>query len=74
VPRETPLHAGHCKLLHEAALNGAIIAPPMPQFYNLPETIDDIINHTTGRLLDLFDLDSDFVKRWEGANNAAKNG
>ncbi len=74
VPRETPLHAGHCKLLHEAALNGAIIAPPMPQFYNLPETIDDIINHTTGRLLDLFDLDSDFVKRWQGANNAAKNG
>ena len=74
VPRETPLHVGHCKLLHEAALNGAIIAPPMPQFYNLPETIDDIINHTTGRLLDLFDLDSDFVKRWEGANNAAKNG
>jgi len=74
VPRETPLHAGHCKLLHEAALNGAIIAPPMPQFYNLPETIDDIINHTTGRLLDLFDLDSDFVKRWDGANNAAKNG
>jgi 4-hydroxy-3-polyprenylbenzoate decarboxylase len=74
VPRETPLHAGHCKLLHEAALNGAIIAPPMPQFYNLPETIDDIINHTTGRLLDLFDLDSDLVKRWEGANNAAKNG
>ena len=73
VPRETPLHAGHCKLLHEAALNGAIIAPPMPQFYNLPETLDDIINHTTGRLLDLFDLDSDFVKRWEGANNAAKD-
>jgi 4-hydroxy-3-polyprenylbenzoate decarboxylase len=74
VPRETPLHAGHCKLLHEAALNGAIIAPPMPQFYNDPKTLDDIINHTTGRLLDLFDLDSDLVKRWEGANNAAKNG
>jgi len=73
VPRETPLHAGHCKLLHEAALNGAIIAPPMPQFYNDPKTLDDIINHTTGRLLDLFDLDSDFVKRWEGANNAAKD-
>jgi 4-hydroxy-3-polyprenylbenzoate decarboxylase len=73
VPRETPLHAGHCKLLHEAALNGAIIAPPMPQFYNAPETLDDIINHTIGRLMDLFDLDSDFVKRWEGANNAAKN-
>ena len=73
VPRETPLHAGHCKLLYEAAMNGAIIAPPMPAFYNDPETLDDIINHTTGRLMDLFGLNSDLVKRWEGANNAAKN-
>ncbi|SVA37935.1 uncharacterized protein METZ01_LOCUS90789, partial [marine metagenome] len=73
VPRETPLHAGHCKLLYEAAMNGAIIAPPMPAFYNEPETLDDIINHTTGRLMDLFGLNSDLVKRWEGANNAAKN-
>lgn len=74
VPRETPLHAGHCKLLYEAAMNGAIIAPPMPAFYNDPETLDDIVNHTTGRLMDLFGLNSDFVKRWEGANNAAKTG
>jgi len=73
VPRETPLHAGHCKLLYEAAMNGAIIAPPMPAFYNDPETLDDIINHTTGRLMDLFGLNNDFVKRWEGANSAAKN-
>ncbi|MEC7804078.1 MAG: UbiX family flavin prenyltransferase [Pseudomonadota bacterium] len=73
VPRETPLHAGHCKLLYEAAMNGAIIAPPMPAFYNDPETLDDIINHTTGRLMDLFGLSNDFVKRWKGANNAAKN-
>ncbi len=73
VPRETPLHAGHCKLLYEAAMNGAIIAPPMPAFYNDPETLDDIINHTTGRLMDLFGLNNDFVKRWKGANNAAKN-
>ena len=73
VPRETPLHTGHCKLLYEAALNGAIIAPPMPAFYNDPETLDDIINHTTGRLMDLFDLNSDFVKRWKGANNTVKN-
>ena len=73
VPRETPLHVGHCKLLYEAAMNGTIIAPPMPAFYNDPETLDDIINHTTGRLMDLFGLNNDFVKRWEGANSAAKN-
>ena len=73
VPRETPLHVGHCKLLYEAAMNGTIIAPPMPAFYNDPETLDDIINHTTGRLMDLFGLNNDFVKRWKGANNAAKN-
>ena len=45
----------------------------MPAFYNDPETLDDIINHTTGRLMDLFGLNNDFVKRWKGANNAAKN-
>ena len=66
MPRETPLHAGHTKLMHEAALMGAIISPPMPAFYNLPKTIDDQINHTVGRVLDLFDIDNEFVKRWSG--------
>ena len=66
VPRESPLHAGHCKLLHEAAQMGIMIAPPMPAFYNRPKTIDDIVNHTVGRLLDLFDLDSGVVSRWAG--------
>ena len=45
---------------------GAIICPPMPAFYNAPKTIDDLIDHTVGRLLDLFDLDSGRVRRWEG--------
>jgi len=67
VPRETPLHLGHCKLLYEAAQLGAIIVPPMPAFYNRPKTIDDIVNHTVGRLLDLFGLDAGIVKRWSGA-------
>jgi 4-hydroxy-3-polyprenylbenzoate decarboxylase len=67
VPREMPLHEGHCRLLYEAARLGAIIAPPMPAFYNNPETVDDIINHTVGRVLDLFNLDSGMVKRWRGA-------
>ena len=66
MPRESPLHKGHCKLLYEAADLGAIVAPPMPAFYNQPETIDDQINHSVGRVLDLFDLDPDVVKRWIG--------
>ena len=66
MPREAPLHAGHCKLMHEAALLGAIIAPPMPAFYNRPETIGDLVDHTVGRVLDLMDLDHDLVTRWEG--------
>lgn len=66
VPRESPLHVGHTRLLHAAATMGAIICPPMPAFYNAPKTIDDLIDHTVGRLLDLFDLDSGRVRRWEG--------
>ena len=66
MPRETPLHVGHCKLLYEAALLGAVISPPLPAFYNKPETIDDLVNHSVGRVLDLFDLDAEIVKRWEG--------
>lgn len=66
VPRESPLHAGHTRLLHEATLMNAIICPPMPSFYSTPKTVDDIINHTVGRILDLFGLDSGLVKRWQG--------
>jgi 4-hydroxy-3-polyprenylbenzoate decarboxylase len=68
VPREAPLHVGHCKLLYEAAQLGAVIAPPMPAFYNRPQTIDDIVNHSVGRVLDLFGLDAGLVERWEGPN------
>ena len=74
VPRETPLHVGHTRLLHEAAQMGAVIAPPMPAFYNDPASVDDIINHTVGRLLDLFGIDSGLVKRWQGAERRAKTG
>ena len=69
MPRETPLHVGHCKLLYEAAQMGVQISPPMPAFYNRPESIEDIINHSVGRVLDLFSLDSGIVKRWEGTKN-----
>ncbi len=68
MPREAPLHVGHCKLLYEAAQLGAVIAPPMPAFYNRPKTIDDLVNHSIGRVLDLFGLDAGILKRWEGSN------
>ena len=67
MPREVPLHAGHCKLLHEAANLGAVISPPMPAFYAFPKTIDDVVNHSVGRVLDLFDLDAGILNRWKGA-------
>jgi 4-hydroxy-3-polyprenylbenzoate decarboxylase len=66
MPREVPLHSGHCKLLYEASQLGIHIAPPMPAFYNHPQTIDDLINHSLGRVLDLFGIDSGIVKRWAG--------
>ena len=66
MPREAPLHVGHCKLLYEAAQLGAVIAPPMPAFYGQPQTIDDLINHSVGRVLDLFGLDAGIIRRWEG--------
>lgn len=66
MPRETPLHVGHCKLLYEAAQLGAVIAPPMPAFYSHPKTIDDIVDQSVGRILDLFDLDVGILKRWQG--------
>lgn len=66
MPRETPLHVGHCKLMYEAAQLGAVITPPMPAFYNKPQSIDDLVNHSVGRILDLFDIDPGILKRWEG--------
>ncbi|MGE4657559.1 MAG: UbiX family flavin prenyltransferase [Gammaproteobacteria bacterium] len=66
MPREAPLHVGHCRLLYEAAQMGAVIAPPMPAFYNRPGTVEDIVNHSVGRVLDLFDVESGVVRRWSG--------
>jgi 4-hydroxy-3-polyprenylbenzoate decarboxylase len=70
MPRETPLHAGHCRLLLQAAEMGAIIAPPMPAFYNKPRSLDDTVVHSVGRVLDLFDIDNKLVKRWKGGKHA----
>ena len=68
MPRETPLHAGHCKLMYEASQLGVIIAPPMPAFYIRPQNLDDIVNHSVARVLDLYGLDTGTLKRWQGAS------
>jgi len=62
--RETPLHVGHLRTLTTVSEMGAIVAPPVPGFYALPESIDDLIDHTVGRALDLFEIDTGLVKRW----------
>ena len=64
--RETPLHGGHLRTLTTLADIGAVVAPIVPAFYNRPKTVDDIINHTVGRLLDFFGVETKVVKRWEG--------
>ncbi len=64
--RETPLHAGHIQSMLQATNNGAIVMPPVPAFYTRPKTLDDIVNHSVGRVLDLFDIETDLVARWNG--------
>ena len=64
--RETPLHKGHLELMARAADCGAVILPPMPAFYNRPSSLDDIVNHIVARVLDQFDVDAAFAKRWDG--------
>jgi 4-hydroxy-3-polyprenylbenzoate decarboxylase len=64
--RETPLHTGHLRTMTALSEIGAIIAPPVPAFYSGPATLDDVIDHTVGRLLDLFDLDTGRLTRWSG--------
>lgn len=63
--RETPLHTGHLRTLTQLSEMGAVICPVVPAFYNRPETLDDIVNHSVGRMLDLFEIDTGAVKRWK---------
>jgi 4-hydroxy-3-polyprenylbenzoate decarboxylase len=62
--RETPLHTGHLRNMTALSEMGAIIAPPVPAFYARPRTVDDIVEHSIGRVLDLFGFDTGTVKRW----------
>ena len=62
--RETPLHSGHLRSMAALSEMGAIIAPPVPAFYARPTTLEDMVDHTVGRILDLFDIDVGVVQRW----------
>lgn len=66
IPRETPLHTGHLKLMLAVAEMGAVLLPPMPAYYHMPKTIDDIINQTVGKALDQFNVEHDLFNRWQG--------
>ena len=69
--RETPLHAGHIELMAQATRNGAILMPPVPAFYHRPATLDDVVNQTLARALDLLDIPLPGTKRWDGTGRRA---
>lgn len=74
VPRETPLHLGHLRLMTQLAEMGAILAPPMPAFYHKPMSIGDIVDQTVNRVLDLLNIDlpQDLFQRWRGGKSAGR--
>jgi len=74
VTRETPLHLGHLRMMAQVTEMGAIVVPPVPAFYHRPQTIDDIINQTVNRVLDLVnvELPADLFVRWQGGEAAAR--
>lgn len=66
VVRETPLHLGHIRDMERLTEMGAIIFPPLPAFYHKPKTIEDIIDHTVGKVLDIFGIEHNLFRRWSG--------
>jgi len=69
--RETPLHLGHVRSMAAVTEAGAIVYPPVPAFYSKPQNLTEMVDHSLGRVLDLFGLDLDIVRRWHGV---AKSG
>jgi 4-hydroxy-3-polyprenylbenzoate decarboxylase len=65
--RETPLHLGHLRNMVSVTEMGAVIMPPVPAFYHKPRTIEDIVDHTVGKALDLFNIEHNLFDRWSGA-------
>lgn len=72
--RETPLHTGHLRLLTHLSEIGAVIAPPVPAFYGKPACLDDVIDHTVGRVLDLFGIENGRAHRWRSGDPAPAAG
>ena len=66
VVRETPLHLGHLRLMAAVTEYGAVVLPPMPGFYHEPRTVEDLVDHTVGKILDQFGIEHGLYKRWEG--------
>ncbi|MPZ15535.1 MAG: UbiX family flavin prenyltransferase, partial [Chloroflexi bacterium] len=66
VVRETPLHRGHLKLMLDVTEAGGVILPPMPSFYHLPTSVDDIVNQTVQKVLDQFGVEKGLFRRWTG--------
>jgi 4-hydroxy-3-polyprenylbenzoate decarboxylase len=66
--RETPLHLGHLRAMTQVTEMGAIVMPPVPAFYGKPASVDDIVNHSVGRVLDLFGIANSLVRRWRDPN------
>jgi len=69
VVRETPLHAGHLRLMQEASSAGAVIFPPVPSFYIRPQSVDEIINNTVGRVLKRLGIENDLYQEWQGLSS-----
>jgi 4-hydroxy-3-polyprenylbenzoate decarboxylase len=70
--RESPLHLGHLRALTQLAEMGAVVAPPMPAFYSRPQSLEELVDHTVGRLLDLLGISAEgLVRRWQGPQSPA---
>jgi len=74
VVRETPFHLGHLRLMAQVTEAGAVVLPPIPAFYHRPETVQDIVDQTVGKILDQFGLEHDLFTRWSGARETDSEG
>jgi polyprenyl P-hydroxybenzoate/phenylacrylic acid decarboxylase-like protein len=72
ITRETPLNLAHIRNMESVTLMGGVIFPPVPAFYSGGKTIDDLVNHSVGRVLDLFDVEHDTIPRWAGVTGPAE--
>jgi 4-hydroxy-3-polyprenylbenzoate decarboxylase len=70
--RETPLHIGHIRSMASVTEAGAIVYPPVPAFYSRPNSLSEMVDHTLGRVLDLFDIDQRLVRRWSGKKERSR--